>query len=135
MREKLHLKCAFLQLPVGLEHHHEGLVDLVQLRAYSFGGAFGETLGEVSQLTGLYRLQTLLDGGAKPKPGSGRQQSSAHCQGLLQLLAAAAPVLAAASTDLRSLLLPCLPAKLCLFGVHAEVQPGPCSKLVPFMLC
>lgn len=48
MREKLHLKCAFLQLPVGLEHHHEGLVDLVQLRAYSFGGAYGETLGEVS---------------------------------------------------------------------------------------
>ena len=131
MREKLHLKCAFLQLPVGLEHHHEGLVDLVQLRAYSFGGAFGETLGEVSQLTGLYRLQTLLDGGAKTKPGSGRQQSSAHCQGLLQLLAAAAPVLA----DLRSLLLPCLPAKLCLFGFHAEVQPGPCSKLFRFIMC
>ena len=50
MRERLRLKCAFMQLPVGLEHHHEGLVDLVTLRAYSFGGAFGETLGEVRSL-------------------------------------------------------------------------------------
>ena len=47
LRERLRLKCAFMQLPVGLEHHHEGLVDLVSLRAYSFGGDFGETLGEV----------------------------------------------------------------------------------------
>ena len=134
MREKLHLKCAFLQLPVGLEHHHEGLVDLVQLRAYSFGGAFGETLGEVSRLTGLYRLQRSTVG---QSPSLAVAGISALTQDLLQLLAAAAaaPVLAAASTDLRSLLLPCLPAKLCLFGGHAEAQPGPCSKLVTFMLC
>ena len=37
-------------LPVGLEHHHEGLVDLVTLCACSFRGAFGETLGEVRPL-------------------------------------------------------------------------------------
>eukprot|EP00239_Pterosperma_sp_CCMP1384_P004735 CAMPEP_0197854974 /NCGR_PEP_ID=MMETSP1438-20131217/25708_1 /TAXON_ID=1461541 /ORGANISM="Pterosperma sp., Strain CCMP1384" /LENGTH=693 /DNA_ID=CAMNT_0043469923 /DNA_START=326 /DNA_END=2407 /DNA_ORIENTATION=+ len=46
MREKLRLPCAALQIPIGLENQHEGLVDLVRMKAYYFEGANGEKVVE-----------------------------------------------------------------------------------------
>ena len=47
MREKLRLHCAPVQLPLGLEDGHRGLVDLVAMRAFHFEGPNGETITEV----------------------------------------------------------------------------------------
>ena len=33
-------------MPIGLEHEHEGLVDLLSMKAYHFEGIFGEVLKE-----------------------------------------------------------------------------------------
>ena len=41
IREKLHLNAAFLQLPMGLEDQFEGLIDLVTMEAWKFGGDKG----------------------------------------------------------------------------------------------
>lgn len=47
VREKLRLHCAPVQIPLGLEHEHRGLVDLLDMRALQFEGAFGEQVKEV----------------------------------------------------------------------------------------
>lgn len=47
MRGKLRLNCAAVQIPIGLEHEHQGLVDLLKMKAYRFEGSFGETRVEV----------------------------------------------------------------------------------------
>jgi elongation factor G len=40
-RDKLKLNAAALQVPIGLEEHHEGVVDLIGRKAYRFGGKGG----------------------------------------------------------------------------------------------
>ncbi|KAK9800290.1 hypothetical protein WJX73_004584 [Symbiochloris irregularis] len=47
LREKLRLHCAPLQIPIGLEHEHRGLVDLVTMRGLQFDGAHGQQVTEV----------------------------------------------------------------------------------------
>jgi elongation factor G len=46
MREKLFLNAAAVQVPIGLEEHHKGVVDLVKMRAFFFDGENGETIRE-----------------------------------------------------------------------------------------
>ncbi len=48
MRDKLKLNCSPVQLPLGIEDKLKGLVDVVEERAYSFGGPFGNEITEVS---------------------------------------------------------------------------------------
>ena len=47
MRAKLRLLCAPVQLPMGLEEEHKGLVDLIRMKAFTFEGPNGETITEV----------------------------------------------------------------------------------------
>ena len=47
MRSKLRLNCSPVQSPIGLEHEHQGLVDLVQMKAFNFEGKNGEIITEV----------------------------------------------------------------------------------------
>lgn len=47
MRDKLKLNCSPVQLPLGLEDKLRGLIDVVEQRAYSFGGPFGNEITEV----------------------------------------------------------------------------------------
>ncbi len=42
MREKLRLNAAAVQVPIGLEDAIQGLVDLVDRRAYTFEGSSGD---------------------------------------------------------------------------------------------
>ena len=44
--EKLDLNAVLIQLPIGLEEKHEGVVDLVTMRAYYFDGPAGEDIRE-----------------------------------------------------------------------------------------
>ncbi|MFP4563084.1 MAG: elongation factor G [Spirochaetia bacterium] len=44
--DKLGLNAVMMQLPIGLEDKHEGLVDLVTMKAYYFDGAAGEIVRE-----------------------------------------------------------------------------------------
>ena len=46
LREKLNLNAVAMQLPIGLEADHEGVVDLVSLKAYRFEGENGEHVVE-----------------------------------------------------------------------------------------
>ncbi len=46
IREKLKLQAVPLQLPIGLEANHEGVIDLVTMKAYFFEGANGENVVE-----------------------------------------------------------------------------------------
>jgi elongation factor G len=45
--EKLKLNAVMYQLPIGLEEHHKGIVDLVQMKAFINEGSQGETITEV----------------------------------------------------------------------------------------
>lgn len=45
LREKLGHNAVMLQLPLGLEAAHEGVIDLVRMQAASFTGPHGETIG------------------------------------------------------------------------------------------
>ncbi len=51
LREKLNLNAIPLQIPLGLESAHEGVVDLVSMKAVTFGGAHGEeiNIGDIPQ--------------------------------------------------------------------------------------
>lgn len=42
LREKLHLNAHMVQIPIGLENNHEGLIDLVEMQAVYFDGEYGE---------------------------------------------------------------------------------------------
>ncbi len=44
LREKLGHNPVLLQLPIGLEDRHEGIVDLVEMKAYTFTGENGEII-------------------------------------------------------------------------------------------
>ncbi|MBN1687346.1 MAG: GTP-binding protein, partial [Spirochaetales bacterium] len=44
--EKLGLNAVFIQLPIGLENAHSGVVDLVTMKAYYFDGENGELVRE-----------------------------------------------------------------------------------------
>lgn len=44
LREKLHLNAAAVQIPIGLEDQHNGVVDLMSGRAYYFDGDNGEDI-------------------------------------------------------------------------------------------
>jgi len=46
LREKLHLNPVLMQLPIGLEANHEGVVDLVTMQALYFDGESGERVRE-----------------------------------------------------------------------------------------
>jgi len=46
MREKLFLNAAAVQVPIGLEDQHKGVVDLVKMRAFYFDGENGENIRE-----------------------------------------------------------------------------------------
>jgi elongation factor G len=46
LREKLHLNAVMAQLPIGLEHAHCGVVDLVAMKACYFEGEHGEVIRE-----------------------------------------------------------------------------------------
>ena len=47
LSEKLRLNAVMYQLPIGLEEHHKGVVDLVQMKAFVNQGESGETVAEV----------------------------------------------------------------------------------------
>ena len=42
--EKLDLNAVLLQIPIGLEEQHEGVVDLITMKAFYFDGAYGEEI-------------------------------------------------------------------------------------------
>ncbi len=44
LREKLKLNPVMLQIPIGLEDKHEGVVDLINMRAHRFSGANGDDI-------------------------------------------------------------------------------------------
>ena len=44
LREKLHHNAVMMQIPLGLESEHDGIIDLVGMRACRFGGEMGEDL-------------------------------------------------------------------------------------------
>ena len=46
LREKLGLNAVMIQIPIGLEEHHEGVVDLVSMKACYFDGPNGEDIRE-----------------------------------------------------------------------------------------
>lgn len=66
LKEKLGLNAVLLQLPIGLEDKHEGLVDLITMKAYYFDGPNGDDIREEEIPAGLKTLahekrETLLD--------------------------------------------------------------------------
>ena len=44
LREKLNHNAVFLQLPLGLESNHQGVIDLITMKALRFGGEHGEEI-------------------------------------------------------------------------------------------
>jgi len=56
VRDKLKLNAAAVQIPIGLEENHEGLIDLVRMKAITFSGANGETLTEAEIPSNLKEL-------------------------------------------------------------------------------
>lgn len=46
MRAKLHHNAALVQVPIGLEGHHEGIIDIIQNKALYFTGDSGMTIEE-----------------------------------------------------------------------------------------
>jgi len=46
LKEKLKLNAVMMQLPIGLEENHEGVVDLVEMKALYFDGEHGEVVRE-----------------------------------------------------------------------------------------
>jgi len=46
LREKLSHNAVMVQLPIGLEDKHDGIVDLVKMKSYLFSGENGETITE-----------------------------------------------------------------------------------------
>ncbi len=53
LKEKLGHNAVPMQLPIGLEVDHEGVVDLVRMKAFYFDGANGETIREEEIPSGL----------------------------------------------------------------------------------
>ncbi len=66
LREKLHHNAVLLQIPLGLEEAHDGIIDLVRMKACRFEGEMGETLvwediPEASMLEAEARREELID--------------------------------------------------------------------------
>jgi elongation factor G len=47
LRDKLHHNAVMVQIPIGVEDAHDGVVDLVTMKAYNFLGEDGETIKEI----------------------------------------------------------------------------------------
>lgn len=50
LRRQLSLNAAAVQIPIGLENDHKGLVDLVELKTYVFEGDYGEIVKESDEI-------------------------------------------------------------------------------------
>jgi elongation factor G len=66
LREKLKHNAVMMQIPIGLEDKHEGVVDLVTMKAYTFGGENGEKIIEAEipaalQVEADARREVMLD--------------------------------------------------------------------------
>ena len=66
LREKLKHNAVMMQIPIGLEDKHEGVVDLVTMKAYRFEGDNGENIVEGEIPAGLQveaeaRREVMLD--------------------------------------------------------------------------
>jgi len=66
LREKLSHNAVMMQIPIGLEDKHEGLVDLLTMKAYRFEGPAGENIVEIPipadlQATADERRAIMLD--------------------------------------------------------------------------
>lgn len=59
MQEKLRLHCAPVQLPIGLEDEHTGLIDLIKMKAFHFQGPNGEDIVEVWALLSVLNYTRL----------------------------------------------------------------------------
>ncbi|MBF0431710.1 MAG: elongation factor G [Fibrobacteria bacterium] len=65
LRERLGHNAVAMQIPIGLEEHHKGLVDLVSMKAYTFKGDSGEQLiqesipAELAEEAAEYRAKML----------------------------------------------------------------------------
>lgn len=46
LRDQLNHNPAIMQLPIGLEENHDGIIDLVKMKGFRFGGENGETITE-----------------------------------------------------------------------------------------
>jgi translation elongation factor EF-G len=57
VRSKLQHQSAAIQVPIGLEDDFKGLVDLVQLKAYSFHGSNGYVSGTFALVIPMFILQ------------------------------------------------------------------------------
>ncbi|MGZ3724137.1 MAG: GTP-binding protein, partial [Bdellovibrionales bacterium] len=44
LRDKLRHNAVFMQIPIGLEDKHEGVIDLVKMKAFHFSGEHGEII-------------------------------------------------------------------------------------------
>eukprot|EP00301_Raphidiophrys_heterophryoidea_P027487 c9682_g1_i1.p1 GENE.c9682_g1_i1~~c9682_g1_i1.p1 ORF type:complete len:767 (-),score=208.19 c9682_g1_i1:219-2381(-) len=47
LREKLHLNACAIQVPIGLEANHSGVIDIIERKGYVFEGPSGETIREI----------------------------------------------------------------------------------------
>ena len=56
MQDKLRLHCSPVQIPLGLEDKHTGLVDLVKMKAFHFRGPHGDEITEVSVLSLAHQM-------------------------------------------------------------------------------
>ncbi|HGY89570.1 MAG TPA: elongation factor G [Planctomycetes bacterium] len=66
LREKLRLNSVMIQIPIGLEAEHEGIVDLVRMKAIYFDGEGGEVIREEDipeelMLEATTRREVMLD--------------------------------------------------------------------------
>ena len=61
MQEKLRLHCAPVQLPLGLEDKHAGLIDLIKMKAFHFLGPNGEEITEVLLFPPCYYKMLLAE--------------------------------------------------------------------------
>jgi elongation factor G len=67
LRERLHVNPVMLQLPLGLEKEHEGVIDLVRMKAIRFLGNFGDEIVE-TDIPDAYKAEadkareTMIDG-------------------------------------------------------------------------
>ncbi len=54
IRSKLGLKCAAVQIPIGLDEELKGLVDIIEMRAYLFEGKGGSEMREITPFPEKY---------------------------------------------------------------------------------
>ena len=66
MQEKLRLHCAPVQIPIGLEDEHTGLIDLIKMKAFHFQGPNGEDIVEVWALLSFLNNTKLSAPRTKP---------------------------------------------------------------------